>query len=237
MAFQILQGLDYLTKEKGLVFKHLTPGNILFDPKSNLFKISDVGIVKDKYITLRYASVVTPYMAFIAPENFHSGNDLVDLQSHPYWKSDAWSLGLCLLQLYNNGKYPHHDSHAAVYDHLIAGFFTEPRVIADDWPPKAPSDACPLFSHFISSCLQVDVSMRASVPQLLSHPFLTSNGFIDHLLEEERDHPTSRVTCEDDGSKIQVIEPKSKIPRISNYYIIRFVEMVKQEREGPTCTN
>ncbi|KAG9158526.1 hypothetical protein Leryth_016175 [Lithospermum erythrorhizon] len=142
----------------------------------------DVGIVKDKYITLCYVSTVPSYMKFIAPENFHLENHLVDLQSDLYRKSDAWSLGLCLLQLYNNGRYPlediQMDTNAAIHCYLLSRRFSGETVVDDHWPPKPPSHASPLFRDFISSCLDLDVSRRASVDQLLTHDFLVSNGSI-----------------------------------------------------------
>ncbi|KAL6571774.1 Serine/threonine-protein kinase PAK 2 [Orobanche hederae] len=214
MAYQLLKGLDYLRNEKKLVFKHLTPGNIFFDPVSQLYKISDVGIVKDKYITLSYVEVVSSFVRYIAPENYHPMNHLTDLQSDLYGKSDAWSLGLCLLQLYNNGKYPLDPEIA--YGYLLSGLYEKEIAVGDDWPPKPPSDASPPFRDFISSCLQLDVSRRYGVDQLLTHPFLLLHGF--GTIPPPVLLPI--LSCE--GG-----EPKMKKTRISNESIIALVNAIR----------
>ncbi|GAA0166726.1 hypothetical protein LIER_21817 [Lithospermum erythrorhizon] len=66
----------------------------------------------------------------------------------------------------------------AIHWYLISRRFSGETVVDDHWPPKPPSDASPLFRDFISSCLDLDVSRRASVEQLLTHDFLISNGSI-----------------------------------------------------------
>jgi serine/threonine protein kinase len=82
--------------QKNLVFKHITPANLLFDPSCSLVKIADVGTVKDKHIILGYVSNELRYMKYIAPENFHMDSDHEDdcvLQhSDRYTKSDAWNI-------------------------------------------------------------------------------------------------------------------------------------------------
>ncbi|KAL6538732.1 Protein kinase [Orobanche gracilis] len=179
IAYQVLKGLNYLINEKRFVFKHLSPGNLLLDPSCGLVKIADVGTVKDKYITLLSVPISPWYMKYIAPENFHMGNDEeFVLHSDRYSKSDAWSLGLCLLEFYN-GTFPFDGDDRELQKFLLAGLDLEygqsGACDCDLWPPRPPTCAPALFCDFISSCLKLDVSERFGINELLKHDFITTH--------------------------------------------------------------
>jgi serine/threonine protein kinase len=183
IAYQVLKGLNYLRNKHRFVFKHLTPGNFLFDPSCSLVKIADVGTVKDRYISLNWLPIRSCYMKYIAPENFHiediDGDEEQDrtLQSDRYTKSDVWSLGLCLLEFYY-GTFPFHGNDTELLRYLLSGLDLEYGKLevrhCDVWPPRPPPGAPALFSDFVSSCLKLDESQRFGVVELLKHDFITT---------------------------------------------------------------
>ncbi|WJX32390.1 serine/threonine protein kinase, CMGC, CDC2/CDK sub [Trifolium repens] len=155
IAYQVLKGLNYLRNKHRFVFKHLTPGNLLFDPSCSLVKIDDVGTVKDRYISLNWLPIRSCYMKYIAPENFHiediDGDEEQDrtLQSDRYTKSDVWSLGLCLLEFYY-GTFPFHGNDTELLRYLLSGLDLE------------------------YGKLELDEFQRFGVDELLKHDFITT---------------------------------------------------------------
>ncbi|KAL6549132.1 hypothetical protein OROHE_008977 [Orobanche hederae] len=155
----VLNALSYLRKEKKFVFKHLTPGNILYDHRKKTTKITDIMTIKDKYFKPYEDDVkgYGEYMMYISPENFQleAVHEEPSLESD---KSDIWSLGLCLLEFY--------------WGMLYTDNFVSPRQFlykfADDivWPPKPPPEASSQFQDFISQCLKIQVSERANMEVL-----------------------------------------------------------------------
>jgi serine/threonine protein kinase len=161
------------------VFKHITPANLLFDPSCSLVKIADVGTVKDKHIILGYVSNELRYMKYIAPENFHMDSDHEDdcvLQhSDRYTKSDAWSLGLSLLELYNL-TFPFDGNNKELLMIMLSclNFEYGKSGVREThvWPPRPPPDAPAQFRDFISPCLKLDETQRLGVDELLKHDFI-----------------------------------------------------------------
>ncbi|KAL6572201.1 hypothetical protein OROMI_013159 [Orobanche minor] len=166
IALEVLNALSYLRKEKKFVFKHLTPGNILYDHRKKTTKITDIMTIKDKYFKLDEDDVegYGEYMRYISPENFQE-EAVPEEPSLESDKSDIWSLGLCLLEFYRGTLYS--DKHVSPRQFLYK--------FADDivWPPKPPPEASPQFQDFISQCLKVQVSERANIEVLRNHEFIT----------------------------------------------------------------
>ncbi|KAL6579416.1 hypothetical protein OROMI_009632 [Orobanche minor] len=179
IAFQLLKALYYLRKEKNFVFRHLTPGSILYDQRKHLVKISDILTIKDRFLTpledggTGFLRVREKYMS---PEHF--SQDVRGEESDHLCKSDIWSLGLCLLELYL-GEYPFKTPGSYIFGlyHHIELTYGLNSVDHNVWPPKPPDDAPPLFSDFVSKCLKLRVTERAGIEELGTHELFTNYGF------------------------------------------------------------
>ncbi|KAL6568841.1 hypothetical protein OROHE_003582 [Orobanche hederae] len=169
----------YDAMEKNSVFRHLTPGNILYDQRKHLVKISDILTIKDRYLTPREddtAVFLLPYEKYMSPEHFNQ--DVRGEESDHLCKSDIWSLGLCLLELYL-GEYPFKAPNSDIYSlyHIIELTRGLNSVDHNVWPPKPPANAPPLFSDFVSKCLKLRVTERAGIEELGTHELFTNYGF------------------------------------------------------------
>ncbi|KAL6568840.1 hypothetical protein OROHE_003581 [Orobanche hederae] len=179
IAFQLLKALYYLRKEKNFVFRHLTPGSILYDQRKHLVKISDILTIKDQHLTPLEdggTGFLRVHEKYMSPEHF--SQDVRGEVSDHLCKSDIWSLGLCLLELYL-GEYPfkaHGSDIFGLYHHIELTYGLN-SVDHNVWPPKPPADAPPLFSDFISKCLKLHVSERADIEELATHELFTNYGF------------------------------------------------------------
>ncbi|KAF7047519.1 hypothetical protein CFC21_056442 [Triticum aestivum] len=154
-------GLAYLHARR-IVHLDVKPANLLASTAGEV-KVADFGIAR---VLARAGDHCTSYAgtsAYMSPERF-------DPEAHgghydPY-AADVWSLGVTLLELFM-GRYPllpagQRPSWAAL---MCAVCFGEPPVL----PAGASS---PELRGFVASCLQKDYRNRASVAELLAHPFV-----------------------------------------------------------------
>ncbi|XP_051229153.1 mitogen-activated protein kinase kinase 9-like [Lolium perenne] len=161
VAAQALSGLAYLHARR-IVHLDIKPANVLASTAGEV-KIADFGIAK---VLSRAGDQCTSYVgttAYMSPERF-------DPEAHgghydPY-AADVWSLGVTILELFM-GRYPllpagQKPSWAAL---MCAVCFGEAPALSD-------GVASPELQGFVAACLHKDYRKRASVAELLAHPFV-----------------------------------------------------------------
>ncbi|KAL6637034.1 hypothetical protein ACP70R_024606 [Stipagrostis hirtigluma subsp. patula] len=161
VAAQALSGLAYLHARR-IVHLDIKPANLLSSTAAEV-KVADFGIAK---VLPRAGDHCTSYMgtaAYMSPERFdpeaHGGH-------YDPCAADVWSLGVTVLELLM-GHYPllpagQQPSWAAL---MCAICFGEPPSLTDD-------AASPELQDFVAACLHKDYRKRASVAELLAHPFV-----------------------------------------------------------------
>ncbi|DBA93024.1 TPA: hypothetical protein ACH3X2_003363 [Trebouxia sp. C0005] len=149
----VLQGLDYL-HSKSIVHGDLKPDNMLLASDGRV-KISDFGsarMVDHGHTTVR--TMGTP--AFLAPEM---------CEGAPYHGevADIWALGICLYMfIYGTVPFKHPS---------IMGLYNVIRTQPISFPSK-PVVSAPL-KDLISQMLCKDPARRATLPQVMTHPWTT----------------------------------------------------------------
>ncbi|TVU45398.1 hypothetical protein EJB05_04885, partial [Eragrostis curvula] len=162
VAAQALSGLAYLHARR-VVHLDLKPANLLATAAGDV-KVADFGIAK---VLSRAGDHCSSYMgtaAYMSPERFdpeaHGGH-------YDPCAADVWSLGVTVLELLM-GRYPllpagQQPTWAAL---MCAICFGEPPALPD-------GAASPELRSFVAACLHKDYRQRASVAELLAHPFVS----------------------------------------------------------------
>ncbi|GBN52078.1 Dual specificity mitogen-activated protein kinase kinase 6 [Araneus ventricosus] len=165
IAFAVVSALYYLHSKLRVIHRDVKPSNILIS-RGGAVKICDFGI--SGYLVDSIAKTVDagckPYMApeRINPSPNQKGYDI---------RSDVWSLGITMYEL-SMGVFP--------YKTWTTPFEQLKQVVQDD-PPRLPSGKfSDHFEDFISQCLQKDFTRRPNYPQLLEHPFISSDSTRDY---------------------------------------------------------
>ncbi|XP_062213643.1 mitogen-activated protein kinase kinase 9-like [Phragmites australis] len=161
VAAQALSGLAYLHARR-IVHLDIKPANLLATTTGGV-KVADFGIAK---VLSRAGDHCTSYMgtaAYMSPERFdpeeHGGH-------YDPCAADVWSLGVTVLELLM-GRYPllpagQQPNWAALMCAICFGEL-----------PALPDDAASAkLQDFLAVCLQKDYRKRASVAELLAHPFV-----------------------------------------------------------------
>lgn len=166
ICFNTLKALLYL-HSRNLVHRDIKAKNILLTEHGSV-KLADFGLAE--------------HMDALLPEN-KRGNTFAGT---PFWmapevllrekqsigfKSDVWSLGITMIEM-AEGKPPycHTNPVRAV------------MLISQGNIPSYNANLSSRFKDFVSCCLKLDVEKRASVMDLLAHPFIKeSNTSIDYI--------------------------------------------------------
>jgi [calcium/calmodulin-dependent protein kinase] kinase len=154
----IIQGLDYLHHAVGIAHMDLKPENLLKSSDGTV-KIADFGVsfIGNNAQKPHKRIVGTP--AFIAPEM------LGDVGYDPYI-ADIWSLGICIFHM------------ATAQLPFIGKTIFQIIAMAKRQGLRFPP--LPDLSHhlrdLISIILEVDPLKRATVSEIMSHPWITANG-------------------------------------------------------------
>ncbi|TVU45400.1 hypothetical protein EJB05_04887, partial [Eragrostis curvula] len=161
VAAQALSGLAYLHGRR-VVHLDIKPANLLATAAGDV-KVADFGIAR---VLSRAGDHCSSYMgtaAYMSPERFdpeaHGGH-------YDPCAADVWSLGVTVLELLM-GRYPllpagQKPNWAAL---MCAIYFGE--------TPSLPDGAAsPELRSFVAACLHKDYRQRASVAELLAHPFV-----------------------------------------------------------------
>lgn len=160
VARQALLGLDALHALR-VVHRDLKPANLLVGPAGEV-KITDFGAGKVLRRRLDPCASYVGTAAYMSPERFDPEAYSGDYD--PY-AADVWSLGMAILELYL-GHFPllpagQRPDWAAL---MCAICFGE--------APEAPAAASDEFRDFVARCLEKKAGRRASVAELLEHPFI-----------------------------------------------------------------
>ncbi|XP_066329045.1 mitogen-activated protein kinase kinase 9-like [Miscanthus floridulus] len=160
VAAQALAGLAHL-HARSVVHRDVKPANLLVSAAGEV-KIADFGIAKVLSRAGDHCAAYEGTAAYMSPERF-------DTERHGHadpCAADVWSLGVTVLELLM-GRYPllpagQKPSWAALMCAICFG----------ELPSLPDGAASPELRAFVAACLQKDYTKRASVAQLLAHPFV-----------------------------------------------------------------
>lgn len=157
IAFSVISALDYLHTRLSVIHRDVKPSNILINREGNV-KMCDFGI--SGYLVDSVAKTVDagckPYMA---PER-------IDPQGNPAnydIRSDVWSFGISMIEI-STGVFP--------YKTWTTPFEQLKQVVSEEAPRLPATPFSHTYQDFITRTLQKRVQDRATLQQLLGHPFL-----------------------------------------------------------------
>lgn len=165
---QLCEALDYL-HQNGIAHRDIKCANILLAvPKGSAgdhsradIKLGDFGTFK----VVGCASLVgglkgTPH--WMAPEVIRQQN-MEDDDNHERWfRADVWSLGCAVLEMLT-GRSPWQQ-----YSNPLTAMY---QIVSSESTPTIPADASEETVSFLRLCLQRNPEQRATLTQLLEHPF------------------------------------------------------------------
>ncbi|CAN6309616.1 unnamed protein product [Urochloa humidicola] len=160
VAAQVLAGLAHLHGRR-VVHRDVKPANLLVGAAGEV-KIADFGIARVLSRGGDHCAVYEGTAAYMSPERF-------DTERHGHADpraADVWGLGVTILELLM-GRYPllpagQKPSWAALMCAICFG----------ELPSLPDGAASPELRAFVAACLHKDYTKRASVAQLLAHPFV-----------------------------------------------------------------
>ncbi|CAN6281666.1 unnamed protein product [Urochloa humidicola] len=160
VAAQALAGLAHLHARR-VVHRDVKPANLLVGAAGEV-KIADFGIARVLSRGGDHCAAYEGTAAYMSPERF-------DTERHGHADpraADVWGLGVTILELLM-GRYPllpagQKPSWAALMCAICFG----------ELPSLPDGAASPELRAFVAACLHKDYTKRASVAQLLAHPFV-----------------------------------------------------------------
>ncbi|PAN45374.1 hypothetical protein PAHAL_9G114100 [Panicum hallii] len=166
VAAQALSGLAHLHARR-VVHRDVKPANLLVSAAGEV-KIADFGIAKVLSRAGDHCAAYEGTATYMSPERF-------DTERHGHadpCTADVWSLGVTILELLM-GRYPllpagQKPSWAALMCTICFG----------ELPSLPDGAASPELRAFVAACLQKDYTKRASVAQLLAHPFVAGRDIV-----------------------------------------------------------
>jgi serine/threonine protein kinase len=177
----LLNALSYL-HSRGIAHRDIKPENLIVDYAHNTLKLTDFGSAK--LCSKAHEGAVGGTLNYLAPEvlmNMRGAHNLCDKSV------DVWSIGI-LTYLLLSGVHPfesrkHHEN---ILNRIITGKFSFEGPIWEKIPKEV--------KDFIKRCLVVDPKKRATVTELLKHPWIVSQGKGSMFSPEEIDLITRQKT-------------------------------------------
>jgi serine/threonine protein kinase len=158
-AHNILRGIKYLHDNR-VIHRDIKGKNILLT-HDGIAKISDFGSAVQLRSILQRQNSTRGTVAYMAPEMIHH-------EGRGYsFGTDVWSFGCTLIEMATARAPWSHVSNDWTTAYLIAIAKTKPDI------PTTLSNVC---TAFISSCFELDATLRPSATELLAHPLLQSGG-------------------------------------------------------------
>ncbi|ESW30264.1 hypothetical protein PHAVU_002G138400 [Phaseolus vulgaris] len=162
LARRVLEGLGYL-HGMNIVHRDIKPSNLLVNEKGEV-KIADFGVshvVEGRFEGNEYDAGTCAYMSpeRIDPERW--GGENAD-----EFAGDVWSMGVVMLECLL-GYFP------LIGAGQRADWATLMCAICFGEKLEMPEKASPEFQNFVRRCLEKNWRKRATVLELLHHPFLT----------------------------------------------------------------
>lgn len=165
-AAQCVMGLAQL-HSRGVAHLDVKPGNLLANARGEI-KISDFNTSRILYGGAGErleVSITAGTSRYFSPERF-----ALKARAGPHgaMAADVWGLGVTTLELFLGRV-------AVLPGARKASFEQLEKAICHGEPPSVPEDAeaSAELRGFVSACLHKDPERRATVPKLLTHPFLT----------------------------------------------------------------
>lgn len=150
-----LQGLQFLRNNLYL-HRDLKPSNIMISKKGEVL-LADFGMARklDKSVDLVQSWLGT--MCYMSPER---------IEQKPYtFSSEIWSLGLIIYEC-ALGRFP------VLSDDKKVTYWSIMDILKRDIEVNLPDKYSDGLRDFISRCLKVDPEARATVEQLMEHPWV-----------------------------------------------------------------
>jgi calcium/calmodulin-dependent protein kinase I len=185
----LLSALSYL-HSRGIAHHDIKPENLIIDFSHNTLKLTDFGSAK--LCTKSLEGSVGGTLNYMAPEillNMRGGHNVPDKSA------DIWSIGI-LTYLLLSGIHPFESRKNTenILNRIIAGKY---KFEGPVWE-KVPKEC----KDFIKRCLVVDPKKRASINDLMKHPWILQQGKgsmfspeeIDLIVRQKTSRSSSRST-------------------------------------------
>lgn len=169
ITHQVLEGVNYLHREKKIIHRDIKPSNLLVNSKGEV-KIADFGISRQVGGTEGKANTFLGTRLYMSPERL-MGKDY-------QLNSDIWSVGLMAYQC-ALGAFPYYEEVKKKNVLELKQFLFEGKMLHF---PKNFSDK---LKSFLASCLQIEPEKRAKACDLLEHPFIRQSENISAELFQE----------------------------------------------------
>ncbi|RDD36818.1 Serine/threonine-protein kinase Nek10 [Trichoplax sp. H2] len=181
ILIQIIMALRYIHKDKRIVHRDLSPGNIMLGEMDKV-TITDFGLARLRRREASQMTSVVGTMLYNCPEI---------VQNKPYGeKADVWSAG-CLLYQMATLKPPFYTTNLLQL---------AKKIVEADYSPIPEEDYSALLRETIAKCMTTDPALRPDTVQLAS---LTSDIFMKHFDKVIIDKVTTEKKLEKERDRVR----------------------------------